>query len=83
MVKKVIIISEWGHCCIVSLGVKGNSGDPGSPGIHGTPGDPGIRGPRGLIGKRIKIQFISHGYIIFIITWEHKYLRVLLCSVSN
>ena len=56
MDKKVIIILEWCHRYIVSLGVKGNSGDPGSAGI---PGDPGIRGPRGFTGKTLIIQVIS------------------------
>ena len=39
MDKKVITILEWYDCYIMSLGVKGDTGDPGA------------RGPRGLVGK--------------------------------
>ena len=39
MDKKVIMTTEWYHCYIVSLGVKGDTGDPGT------------RGPRGIVGK--------------------------------
>ena len=65
MDKKAIIILGWCRCYIVSLGVKGNSGDPGSD------GDPGTRGPRGLTGKTIIIQVISYTYIWYCI--EQKF----------